>query len=381
MKNIEYRIFRSGDEDQLADLYNRSFQMNGFSVVRTPTFIKWVYIQSPNFEPEMVQIAEDVENNKLVGAVYISLINNFPLNNKLYRVGQITDVSCHPDYVKQGIATSLMKNAIEYMKKKGYHFSLLSADYYGHARKKIYLRLKYKDITRTHYFATFPNIFKLIKDFPLYLLIVPSFLFFHFLTRLINNCKILLKKQLRNLTYEIKHNYISKDYIQLINKLTPKEYNGFPKYIEERFKWARNKNLIKRFRPTYILIKKHKKIIGGGIITHQNYYNFKIGLKYRIGTIHDLFLDKNQFKSKEEQKLAFYYLFKKIFKAAALRRIGCLIFFNSVKDSFLNSILRTSFFFKSDGPTMMLKGLNRKIYNSDFKKTLYILPSTIMGNP
>ena len=70
MLRIKYRHYEKGDEAQLADLFNRAFQMNGGGFVRTPKTVHWRYVQSPNFEPEQAQIALDADKHKIVGAVY-----------------------------------------------------------------------------------------------------------------------------------------------------------------------------------------------------------------------------------------------------------------------------------------------------------------------
>ena len=51
MRNIIYRAYKKGDEKQLADLFNKSFQMNGASFIRTSKSWNWRYLQSPSFEP------------------------------------------------------------------------------------------------------------------------------------------------------------------------------------------------------------------------------------------------------------------------------------------------------------------------------------------
>lgn len=57
-----------------------------------------------------------------------------------------------------------MKLSINYMEKKGCDILILTADYNGHARKKIYLRLGYFDVDRGYTFIQFPNLFKIMKD-------------------------------------------------------------------------------------------------------------------------------------------------------------------------------------------------------------------------
>ena len=74
MGNIIYRHYKSGDDQQLANLFNITFQQGGGGMVRTPKRWAWRYVQSPGFKPEMCQIAEDIDKNIIVGAVYANLI-------------------------------------------------------------------------------------------------------------------------------------------------------------------------------------------------------------------------------------------------------------------------------------------------------------------
>ena len=94
MVNINYRHFKPGDEEQLADLFNRAFQMNGGGFVRTAKSWSWRYIDSPDFEPEQCHLAEDLDNGKIVGAIYSNLIEKIPINGREYLTGDINDVSC-----------------------------------------------------------------------------------------------------------------------------------------------------------------------------------------------------------------------------------------------------------------------------------------------
>ena len=106
MTTIIFRNYRKGDEQGLAEIFNIAFHQGGGGFVRTPKSWLWRYVQSPGFEPEMCQIAEDVEKNKIIGAVYANLIETIQLNSENYLVGDINDVSCHPDYAKRGVATA-----------------------------------------------------------------------------------------------------------------------------------------------------------------------------------------------------------------------------------------------------------------------------------
>ena len=128
MVNIIYRNYQNGDEEQLADLYNKAFQMNGPGYLRTKENLNWRYIQYPGFESGMIQIAEDIDNNKIVGAVYVNPVEKVRLNGEICLIGSINDVSCHPRYIRKGIASNLMKMAMEYMKKTECMFDIIIAD-------------------------------------------------------------------------------------------------------------------------------------------------------------------------------------------------------------------------------------------------------------
>jgi hypothetical protein len=41
MVNIIYRHYKKGDDRQIADLFNRAFQMNGVGIVRTSEEWNW----------------------------------------------------------------------------------------------------------------------------------------------------------------------------------------------------------------------------------------------------------------------------------------------------------------------------------------------------
>ncbi|MFW9898886.1 MAG: GNAT family N-acetyltransferase [Candidatus Thorarchaeota archaeon] len=383
MVNIIYRHFQEGDDPQLADLFNRAFQMNGLSVIRTPKNWNWRYFQSPSFEPEMCQIAEEIEQKKIVGAVYVNLIEKISFNGIEYLVGEINDVSCHPDFIKRGIATNLMKMAINYMEKKGCDISILGADYDGHARKKIYLKLGYFDVDRGYTFLQFPNLFKLTKDIIALAILFPVFFTISYIPRFLSRLRIKYNNFFKKFSWEINDNKRHIEFLEAVNEIIPKYYAGFPLYSKRKFEWARMKVPAKRQRPTYIMIKKRTKIIGGAVITHQNIYAFKYGIKFRIGIIHDIFLDKTQFTNKKNLHLGYIYLIDKIIKAATQRNIGILTYMATSKDFDLHKALKGMNFFKLKGQTTMIKPIkkNIKITNFFFKKPLFLPTYVSLGVP
>ncbi|MFW9866673.1 MAG: GNAT family N-acetyltransferase [Candidatus Thorarchaeota archaeon] len=381
MTNFIYRHYRKGDEEDLADLFNRAFQQGGAGFVRTPKSWYWRYVQSPGFDPEMCQIAEDPTTNKIIGAVYSNLIEIIPLDGKKYLVGDINDVSCHPDYVKQGVATSLMKNAIKYMQKRGCSFSILSANYKGFPMRKIYERLGYHVFRKELRFIQFPCIMRLIRDVWGLAIFIPLLFTLSYLPRYLNRIKLRLSHTLKDFTYEINYNCKHLEYIKAVNHIISKYYEGYAKSNTSKLRWARIKVPCKRFRPTYILIKKGERIIGGAVMTHQNIYFFKYGIKIRIGLIHEIFLDKDKFNNKEDLYLGYTYLIDKIMRATTRRHLGVLLFKTTLGDTDLIEALRRSSFLKIQDTGAMVKELKNDVKFHDIKKPLFIPTYVTLGFP
>jgi len=381
MVNITYRHYKPGDENQLAEVFNRAFQMNGGSVIRTPKVVHWRYVKSPGFEAEQVQIAEDTDCKKIVGSVYANMVEYVPINGKEYFIADINDVACHPDYTGRGIAKTLMNMAIDYMKEKGCDFSLLDADYNGFPRKKIYLKLGYEDIYRADIFIQIPNVLKLMRNVPLIIPFGMPLLVNSYLPRFISRVRFKFNPILKGVSYEINHNRKHYDYMNAINAIKPKYYNGFVPYTKKRMKWARIQSPVRRFRPTYIVIKKNRKIIGGATITHQNIYAFKLGIKIRLGAIHELFIDKSVFKDKRELHLAYLFLLDKILKAATKRWISVLIYQVSPKDKDLQKALKAMNFFSFKGPAVMIKSFKGLEFPTTSEKPFFVPTYVNLGTP
>ncbi len=381
MGTIIYRHYKSGDDQQLANLFNITFQQGGGGFIRTPKSWAWRYIQSPGFEPEMCQIAEDIDKKIIVGAVYANLIEKIPLGNSEYLVGEINDVSCHPEYARKGIATNLMKMAIEYMQKKGCDISILSTGLKGFARKKLYKKLNYKDVDKEVIFIQLPNILRLVRDISAFAIFFPALLVYSYIPRFINRIKINFHPSFKKFTFEINHNINHIEYKKAVNKILPKYYTGFPKYNKGKFLWSRVKVPATRHRPTYVIIRNKGVIIGGAVITHQNFYAFKYGIKMRIGLIHEIFLDKDQFKNRTEIYLGYTYLIDKILKAATQRFLGIIIYESTSKDHDLHRGFKSMNFLKLGNDVLMMKVLNENTKQPKFKKPSFISPSVSIGVP
>ena len=381
MGKIEYRHYQKGDEEQLADLFNRAFQMNGGGFVRTPKIWKWRYVQSPGFEPEQCQLAEDRDTGKIVGAIYVNLVERIPLGNQRVLVGDINDVSCHPDYTGQGIATELMKMAIKFMKNKGCDISMLTADYNGFPRKNTYLKYGYKDIDRQIVFINFPQPLNLIKNLIGFSILFPVLFILSFIPRLISRLRVKLNHSTKNLSYKIAHNQDHSEYREAVNRIMPLNYEGFPKYDNEKFKWARLKAPLKQHIPSYIFIKMGNKIIGGASLTHQNLYSFRFGVKMRIGILHELFLNQRFFPTKKDLYLGYVYLVDKVMKAATKRNIGGFFLMIDSQNLSLQKALRTMGFLKFKGGAVMVKSFNKKLDLTKIKKPIFVPTYVSTGIP
>jgi len=378
---INYRHYQKGDDAQLTDLFNRAFQMNGGGQIKTSIQENWRYARSPGFEPEMVQIAEDAYEKKIVGAIFVNLVEYVPFNGTEYLTGEINDVSTHPDYTGKGIAKNLMDMAIEYMKKRNCDISMLTADYHGFPRKKIYLKYGYKDYDREIAFLKFGHIPRFIKDFKAGLSIFPIMIVLTYGSLLLNRIRLKFNPKVKELAYEICSNRKQFEYTKAANKIFSKYFTGYPGYDHEKTLWARVNIPLKRLRPTFILIWKNNKIIGGAQLSTQNIYAFKFGFKMRIGFIHEIFLDKSQFQNERDLYFGYLYLIDKLQKAAIKKRMSVVFYLSSSQDRDLHKAFKGFNFLSFKGGTVMIKKMKDNIHIPPLKKALYIPTYVSFGAP
>ena len=372
MRNIIYRAYKKGDEKQLADLFNKSFQMNGASFIRTSKSWNWRYLQSPSFEPEMVQIAEDISLNLIVGVIYINLVEYVNFKGQKYLKGEINDVSCLPDYTKRGIAKNLMSRAIDYMKRKNCDVSMLSADFHGFPKKKIYLKHGFEDIDREMVFVWFPKVLQLMKEFPLFWIVFPIVIPFSYIPRLIYRVFIKRNPHITSLSHEIVRNEKHFQYMRALNQIMNKNYEGFYPYSETKYSWARINVPTKKDQPTYVIVKKDGVIIGGAEFSCTNIRSFRFKFRFKIGIVHEIFLDKSAFYSNLEVQNGYSYLIDKLLIAASRRSVGVLIFFISSFENDLYYALRRMNLVNFKGASIMIKKLKKNFQIGKLAKPLYI---------
>ncbi|MFX1504143.1 MAG: GNAT family N-acetyltransferase [Promethearchaeota archaeon] len=377
MGKLIFRHYRKGDEQQLADLFNAAFQRT--VVVRTARNWHWRFVQSPGFEPEMCQIAEDVDKKKIVGAILVNLIETIPINQKNYLVGEINDVATLPDYTRRGIATKLMEMSINYMEQKKCDFSMLSTGLKNFARSRLYQKFGYFDVEKQYFFIQIPNILQLIRNFFGFAFFYPVFFILSYLPRYINRLRIKFKSFFKDFSYEIYHNKKHFEYMNAINRINPKNYEGYPRYDKTKLIWARIKVPTEWQKPTYIIIKKSGKIIGGSVITHQNINATKYRFKLRLGIIHEIFLDRDVFSSSDNLYLGYIFLIDKIIKAATRRYLGALLYSSTLNANNLNRAFKGMSFFKIQMDVIMIKELKKNLKFPKLKKPLYIPTYVTLG--
>jgi predicted N-acetyltransferase YhbS len=381
MVNIIYRNYKKADEIQLTHLFNRAFQMNGGGFVRTSKGLNWRYMKSPNFDPEMVQIAEDTEERRIVGAIYVNLIEKIKFNERWYLVAEVNDVTSLPEYTQMGIATNLMQKALKFMEEKGCDLSILSADPKGIARKMIYLKFGYRDFDHRLISFGISKPRHLIKNFPIFAALIPLFLCYSYLPRFVIKIQLKLNRTGKALSYKIFHNKGHNIYREAANNIIPKYYNGFSSYSRKKMLWAFIQAPSKRHFPSYILIYKDNKVIGGARITYKNIYAFKYGIKIRVGIIHEIFMEKNIFHTKRDLKYAYKFLIDKVMKAAREKNIGGIFYNGSVEEIDLLRAFRYYSFLSFKSGVIMIKKLKTCLKSLKNEQPLFIPTYISLGFP
>ncbi|UCC20621.1 MAG: GNAT family N-acetyltransferase [Promethearchaeota archaeon] len=379
MGKIIFRHYRAGDEKQLANLFNLAFRRS--VIKRTPSSWLWRYVNSPGFEPQMCQIAEDIDKKKIIGAILVNLIEKITIDQKEYLVADINDVSTHPDYIKRGIATKLMENSIRYMKEKGCDFSILSTGLKNFARSKLYQKFGYFDIEKEYIYFQIPDTFQLSRNIFGITFFYPIFFVLSYLPRFLNRLRIKFKSFFKDFSYEINQNSKHFEYMDAINKISPKIYDGYSNYNKAKVIWARIKVPTEEQSPTYIIIKKDGKIVGGSVFTHQESYAYRHKLKLCIGIIHEIFLDSDIFNNTNNLYFGYIYLIDKIIKAATRRHLAVLVYESSLKAGYLNRAFKGMQFLRIQNDVVMIKELKTNLKFPKCKKPLYLPTYISLGVP
>ena len=381
MVNITYRHYNEGDEKQLAQLFVDAFQMTGLSRIETERNWHWRYPSDPDFEPEMIQIAEDVENDRFVGMVIVNRVERVLFNSNEYLVGDVNDVSTDPRYTRRGIAKKLMEMAFDYMQSRNCDYSILTADPKGFPREKIYLKMGYEDVEHGYTTIGFPYFLKFIKDSPLFSPALPLFATLNYGGRFLNRLRIKFDSSFKNLSYEIVHNNRHWEVMDVINRILSKNYTGFYPYNRRIYRWMRINVPNKDYEPTYILIKKNSDTIGGATLTSSRLVSKKLKFKFGFSLLHEIYLDKSYFMNKRDLHFGYLYLIDKILKATVRRKEGAFLYLSAKSDVDLRRALTSIGLFQQCMDVTMLKPMKNGLSIPKFEKPLYCPTYLSMGLP
>ena len=122
------------DPDHVTDMVNRAFG-------RTGTLILGL-LRLRGKEPVKLLVAE--ADGKVVGTTIV---------NNRRKSGYISSVMVHPDYRRKGIATRLMTDAINYIRRRKKTRAVLHVDSTNASAKSVYVKLGFKTFEHLAYFV------------------------------------------------------------------------------------------------------------------------------------------------------------------------------------------------------------------------------------
>jgi ribosomal protein S18 acetylase RimI-like enzyme len=126
------------DPDHVVDMVNRAFGRTGMLILGL--------LRLCGKEPVKFLVAE--AGGKIVGTVII---------NNRRKSGYISSVMVHPDFRGKGIATRLMTNALNYIRRRKKTRAVLHADSTNASAKSVYVKLGFKTFEHLAYFVRETN--------------------------------------------------------------------------------------------------------------------------------------------------------------------------------------------------------------------------------
>jgi len=146
MAEINFRFYREGDEKGIVDAINSSFKSFREWGLKPETWLNYEQ-DDYAFKRNMALVAE--LNGRIIGHLHL-ILRRLKMGEKVFiKTGGIANVTTHPDYRGRGIATSLMKKALDFCKKNNIPLSGLFTGYPGTAHR-IYRRVGYANTFFTY---------------------------------------------------------------------------------------------------------------------------------------------------------------------------------------------------------------------------------------
>jgi len=162
-EEIVYRRYKPGDESGIVEVMNACFDTFRGYGLNTEVWLDYDR-RDPGFKKEEALVAE--HKGRIVGHVQL-VFREIKLGRKTFiTTGGIANVSTHPDYRGKGIATKLMKMALDRCKELKIPLSSLFTGY-GYVAHRIYRRLGYADtLFMTRYLAEDEEVERTLEMLP-----------------------------------------------------------------------------------------------------------------------------------------------------------------------------------------------------------------------
>lgn len=284
MVNILYRTYsEEKDLERFQKIYHAAFCNGIFCQPKTAEFMRYKYgAGRPFYNPDGYLFAE--YNHKFVGAV-MSTLREMDFQGKPFLMAAIDDVSTCPVMEKRGIGSTLMANAMKFMKETNADLSILTADPNGHARK-IYERLGYRRL-RTTWFGLAIKILSIARLIQDRNIITPLIGLFYPTQKVKSIMR--LGGRLKELEFEVISS-TTREFLDCVNRNYGK-LTSFHPHDHEYWTWNRLRRP-PEYQSVCLAARKDGRIVGGGAITKQKLMVLNPKRYYSISTLTELFVDE-----------------------------------------------------------------------------------------
>ncbi|MFX0056615.1 MAG: GNAT family N-acetyltransferase [Promethearchaeota archaeon] len=143
MDSTKIQTFQPGDEEEIVDVFEAAFGESDYYFPRSVQSWVWRYKQRPGFDPNSVLMIR--KEGRVVSGLAMTY-GTMTVNGEQKKIALIDDVSTHPQWRKQGLATALMTHAVARAEEVGCWGVHLSADPEG-AAIRIYKNIGFETIT------------------------------------------------------------------------------------------------------------------------------------------------------------------------------------------------------------------------------------------
>ncbi|MFX1473635.1 MAG: GNAT family N-acetyltransferase [Promethearchaeota archaeon] len=143
MDSTKIQTFQPGDEEEIVDVFEAAFGESDYYFPRSVQSWVWRYKHRPGFDPNSVLMIR--KEGRIVAGLSMTY-GTMTVNGEPKKIALIDDVSTHPKWRKQGLATALMTHAVSRAEEVGCWGVHLSADPKGDAIR-IYKNIGFETIT------------------------------------------------------------------------------------------------------------------------------------------------------------------------------------------------------------------------------------------